>query len=239
MLGKLLKYEFKSTARTFGILYGILLLVAILGSFTMGSNIDEDSLSVITTILMVTYSVLVGAIIFITFYMIITRFYRNLLQEEGYLMHTLPVHEWQQILSKLIVAVVWLILSSIIVIASIVVFSVPFLIVVNETVSIKYVFQMFLNTFEPSYILEILKWGGIALVSCVSGILQIYMSLAIGNLANHHKKLVAVVAFFCSSIIIEFLVGFLPDYNLIFDIVFSVIFFVVTEYILRNHLNLE
>ena len=138
MLGKLLKYEFKSTARTFGILYGVLLLVAILGSFTMGTNINEDSLSVITTVLMVTYSVLVGAIIVITFYMIVTRFYRNLLQEEGYLMHTLPVHEWQQILSKLIVAVIWLILSSIIVILSIIAFSMPFLIVVNETVSIKY-----------------------------------------------------------------------------------------------------
>lgn len=263
MLGKLLKYEFKSTARTFGILYGVLLLVAIFGSLTM--NVSGDGLAVVGTVLMISYSFLIGAVIFITFYMIITRFYRNLLQEEGYLMHTLPVHEWQQILSKLIVAVCWLILSSIVVIISVVIITIPFIIVVDSTMPFKYIMQTILNSIDMNYTLQAVKWFGITLVSCVNGILQIYMALAIGNLANRHKKLMAVVAFFVTNIVVDLVEGVINNifdftastfsgyilnmvgvdvyqnvgYTLIINIVWSVIFFVITERILRNHLNLE
>ena len=52
-------------------------------------------------------------------YSVIQRFFRGLLGDEGYLMHTLPVSPWQLIGSKLLCAVVTTLLSIVVAILSI------------------------------------------------------------------------------------------------------------------------
>lgn len=109
MLGKLMKYEFRTTAIYFLPIYVVLVLVSglryvvslISQKFSNGfSAFSGFSLSAI-------YLLLALGLAITTFIVIIIRFYKNLLGTEGYLMFTLPVSVEQNILAKLIPSVVW------------------------------------------------------------------------------------------------------------------------------------
>ena len=60
------------------------------------------------------FLILLVAVFVTSFIMMIIRFYKNLLTSEGYLMFTLPVSVSKLIWSKLIVIVIWMILSVIV-----------------------------------------------------------------------------------------------------------------------------
>jgi hypothetical protein len=119
MLKKLLKYEFKATGRTFGGLYlGIAAAAVLLGimmHFTFPGeamfNVETKQVSgaaqIMAVILMIVYMGLLVAAIVLTAVTIVTRFRKNLLGGEGYLMQTLPVSSEALIASKLIAGAVW------------------------------------------------------------------------------------------------------------------------------------
>ena len=97
MLKKLLKHEFRATARTYGGLYLALLAVSVLfGASIRGWNgTNSDAYSTAVGLLSLAYTaVLIGTAV-VTVMTIVRRFYSNLLGREGYLMHTLPVTETQ------------------------------------------------------------------------------------------------------------------------------------------------
>ncbi|MBQ9166118.1 MAG: hypothetical protein IJX71_04255, partial [Oscillospiraceae bacterium] len=107
MLRKLLKYEFKSTARTFGIVYLIMILLCSLtGLLDSVSQIISVDTSISVTLIALTMLFLFSAVI-ITTVLNLNRFEKGVFKDEGYLLHTLPVRSWQIIASKLIPAVVW------------------------------------------------------------------------------------------------------------------------------------
>ena len=108
MLKQLLKYEFKATGRTYGGLYLALVALAVLSGFSLRSSSKDNFAS----LLLFAYMIVAVAVAVVSVMTIVTRFTRNLLGREGYLMHTLPVTESQLILSKLISSVVWMLCSS-------------------------------------------------------------------------------------------------------------------------------
>lgn len=114
MFGKLMKYELKSLLKGLLPLYGAILAVAlinaVMASFGIGNSID--GLPQVTAIML--YFGLCVAVAVVTFLVIIQRFYKGLLGQEGYLMFTLPVPTWQLTLSKLLGAVITTILSGIV-----------------------------------------------------------------------------------------------------------------------------
>ena len=115
MLGKLIKYEFKATGRTFLPLYGAILLVALIQRF-LGRN-NKGVFEELNTLGNFTNLALVGlfiALVVITLIVTIQRFQKNLLSDEGYLMFTLPVKIRSLIITKMLVAVTWVILSGIV-----------------------------------------------------------------------------------------------------------------------------
>ena len=86
MLGKLIKYEFKATGRTFLPLYGAILLVALIQRF-LGRN-NKGVFEELNTLGNFTNLALVGlfiALVVITLIVTIQRFQKNLLSDEGYL----------------------------------------------------------------------------------------------------------------------------------------------------------
>lgn len=101
MLKQLLKYEFKATGRTYGGLYLALVALAVLSGFSLRSSSKDNFAS----LLLFAYIIVAVAVAVVSVMTIVTRFTRNLLGREGYLMHTLPVTESQLILSKLISSV--------------------------------------------------------------------------------------------------------------------------------------
>lgn len=113
MLTKLLKYEFKATARTYGGIYLALLAAAGLIGFSLrGDRVAAQSH--VFEIGVTIYSLLVMALVIVTIVTVIQRFTKNLLGREGYLMHTLPVTETQLILSKLLTSMVWVLCSGLV-----------------------------------------------------------------------------------------------------------------------------
>ena len=124
MLAKLLKHEFKATARIFLPLYLILLIFGLINRIfnvfdIFGDSISFNMQSILSVISSIIYFTLIVAIIVMTLVIMIQRFYKNLLGDEGYLMFTLPVKPWQHIVSKLIIAMLWSGLSLIVIISSI------------------------------------------------------------------------------------------------------------------------
>ena len=90
MLSKLLKYELKATGRIFLPLFLALLLFAGINRFTL----SPDEFDAPAMISMIMYIIIMVGMFVMTFIMMIQRFYKNLLSDEGYLMLTLPVKPW-------------------------------------------------------------------------------------------------------------------------------------------------
>jgi len=128
MLGKLLKHEFRATARIFGLMYAGLLALAGMNAavlfFTGLAPINYAGVfqsvffDVMGSLLVLSYMLMLLAVIILNFVIIVVRFYR-LYGDEGYLWHTLPVSVDQHLICKLIVATVWSLASAAVVIISI------------------------------------------------------------------------------------------------------------------------
>ena len=114
MLGKLMKYEFKATARIFLPLFAALLVVAAVNRVFLAMNFMVPK--IIGTSISV---VMIIAICVIALILTLQRFYRNLLKSEGYLMFTLPVSTDSLIWSKLLVAAIWSVASFIVVLLAV------------------------------------------------------------------------------------------------------------------------
>ena len=113
MFGKLIGFEFRSSIRMLAIVWAGLVASSILFGLSLRIASSSDSFSlfsgIITTVSTVLFMALFITMIVITVMIIVQIFYKGLLGEEGYLMHTLPVKEWQLIASKGICATVYIV----------------------------------------------------------------------------------------------------------------------------------
>ena len=104
MLGKLIKHEFRATGRILLPVYLVMLLTAAL---VRGFQVLTEQTA---GEFMRALAVFGGSIL--AFVLMIYRFYKNLMTDEGYLMFTLPVTTGQLIWSKMIVSAVWLLATA-------------------------------------------------------------------------------------------------------------------------------
>ncbi|MBQ1839376.1 MAG: ABC transporter permease, partial [Ruminococcus sp.] len=110
MLGKLLKHEFRATGRIMLPLIGAELLLSVLAGFSVrGLDRIQNMNFLGVTYIMTLFVFFLGlfAVGVVALVLMIQRFYRNLLRDEGYLAMTLPVSVDEHIWSKLIVSFVW------------------------------------------------------------------------------------------------------------------------------------
>ena len=97
MLGKLIKYDLKSTSRILVIIHVFLILSALFMRFLITGRVEEDLLmasggsDVFYTLLVMVYTLVIIGASFATCMVIAIRFYRHLFSDEGYLTNTLPV----------------------------------------------------------------------------------------------------------------------------------------------------
>ena len=195
MLKKLLKYDFLASVR-----YLWMAWVALLGAATvsgLSTRLQSDSsyaglAMVLTTMLIL---LLLLAVWVLTLVQVILRFHTNLLKDEGYLMHTLPVHTWQLVLSKLLCGTAVLLLSAL---ASALAAGVwafcsnAIWDYGNAFQRIGAVFRFYGVYFDGwTTILLCCTW----LVSAVSLILNCYAALSLGQLANRNRILFAFLWF--------------------------------------------
>ena len=210
MLMKLLKHEFRATARIMGPLYLILLAAALAANLTAGL-LDADSfiLNIVSALIVMAWFVAVIGVFIVAFILMLQRFYKNLLGDEGYLMFTLPVSVHQHVWSKLIVSAVWFILTGVVVVLSVLVlaFNVSFLTDLAEV--FPKLFEQ-LNAYYAfngtAFILEglILLFAG-----CMTFSLQFYAALAVGHSFPNHKMALSVVFYFVFQFAMQILGAFL------------------------------
>ena len=99
MLGKLLKYDFRAMWKQFSMIWLAALVIALINRFTLPFNQGSGSkvAGQNEILALITMSVFVGvmcAMFVVAMVFVLTRFYKGLLGDEGYLMHTLPVQTW-------------------------------------------------------------------------------------------------------------------------------------------------
>lgn len=109
MLVKLLKYEFKDTARVIPILY---LCVAVMAVLTFIARQTGVTSFLNTTGVFLIFAAI--ALYIVTVILLIMRYYKSLYGNEGYLMFTIPVKPHLLLASKSIIAVLWMALSGIV-----------------------------------------------------------------------------------------------------------------------------
>ena len=222
MLKKLLKYEFKATARTYGGMYLALLAASVLfgGSVWRWNSTNSDAYSTLVGLLSLVYTAVIIGTVVVTIMTIVQRFYRNLLGREGYLMHTLPVTPAQLILSKLISSMVWLLCSILVIALSLGVFFLCGMLNVNGIFSdwasavrdfrlLADILQHVLNVSGFMLLLTAIEW----LATLVCSILCLYTACMIGHQFKQHFALVGIAAFVILNIVQNRLVALLPYTN--------------------------
>ncbi len=112
MLGKLMKHEFRATARIMLTVMGALAALAVLANLslrTLTKDVNDDItvLKMILILIVVFFGIGVVVTAVMAIVLMVSRFYRNLLKDEGYLMFTLPVSTHELVWSKIIVSTVW------------------------------------------------------------------------------------------------------------------------------------
>ncbi|WP_097013872.1 hypothetical protein [Anaerocolumna aminovalerica] len=260
MLGKLLKYEFKATSRILIPLYLILLITTGMNRLILLLDIFEGSLMIIPVIMKTLFILSVITIFITAFILMIYRFYKNLLSDEGYLMFTLPAKTHQLIISKYLATLTWLLVSIIIIIGSAV-------LAIGTPENIKLVLNNlneFLIQFEASgnnTTVTIITLLLFCLTSFITYISLIYASIAIGQLFTKNRLVGAFISYIGISTLMQLLLllllvmtnvfrSIITNGNnmiplklllgiIVYQIVVSIIFFITTNRIFQKKLNLE
>lgn len=194
MLAKLIKYEIKGTARLFVPLYITLLLFAlfnrIINPFELLESAEGFSLQVLFGFLsVVAYFILIVGTLVMTLVIMVQRFYKNLLGDEGYLMFTLPVEAWKHIISKLLVAMLWTVLSFATALCSVMIL----IKVDNLFGEIQKVIDQFIELFGKRTLVVMPLY---AIIALASSILMVYAAISLGHMFSRHKLLASFGMYF-------------------------------------------
>ena len=109
MLRKLIKHELRATVRVMGPMHLLMLAAAVGGNIAVYHLVESDAavLNMVGVFLLMVFVAAIAGAFIVSFVLMIQRFYKNLLRDEGYLMMTLPVTVHEHVLSKLIVSIIW------------------------------------------------------------------------------------------------------------------------------------
>lgn len=201
MLRKLLKHEFRATGRIMLPMYLILLVTAV-GSNLAGRGMLDGRyhiLNILGVLIITAFGIAICGALLMSFVLMIQRFYKNLLQDEGYVMLTLPVSIHQHIWSKLIVSSVWFIITGLAVILACCITAFDITIIKEILQGLGELFQE-LRKVQAYYAINgtaiLMELIALAFLSLVAMCLQFYAALAAGHSLPSHKMAWSVAWYF-------------------------------------------
>lgn len=218
MLGKLLKHEFRATGRIMLPVFAVLGVLALLFNFSvrMIDRVDSTLLQLLFGLIIFAFVAGVIAAEIIVLVLMINRFYKNLLGDQGYLMFTLPANVHELVWSKLIVSFVWFWLTNLVI-----------LLIIAATVfsfSAADLGAFFAQLPSWSELRAILAEAGVRggdlvlivleyllfiLLSGLTMCLHFYAAMSLGHSFSDHKGLYSVLFFIAISFALSFLSTFL------------------------------
>lgn len=204
MLGKLIRYDLKASAKIFLLFHLVYLVACLLGRIFFINRMDfidapEDSLIAPLAIVICLVTVSIVAVNFCSWLMVTFRFYRNLFSREGYLSWTLPVSGIRHLWAKIISGCVLMWIDTAVIALGL------FLLLSGRNVTEAYALiaddmtealgvtigTFFLYTFLLS------------LISCISTVISSYFCVAVGQLFPNHRVLWAVATYFILSFVLQ------------------------------------
>ncbi len=209
MLGKLMKHEFRATGRIMLPVLAAMVLLALLANLSIrglaGGLSDIPVLRFMFILIVVFFGIGIIATGVMAVVIMVSRFYRNLLKDEGYLMFTLPVSVHGQIWSKLIVSMVWFLATAL------VIFLVMSLTTLNiANTNLEMIIQNFPSWAEVRDFLEesgllrplirvFLQGNLMSIIGTLTVCLHFYAAMALGHMFSKDKILLSVVFFIAIS----------------------------------------
>ena len=224
MLGKLFKYENKAVSKLLTPMALAVIILPVLGAlilkiqFVFGDKFENGS--IISSIFSLASGIMIFFIViatisacFISLFILMQRYYKNLFSDEGYLTFTLPVKTSSIILSKLFTAALWSVIIAICTIIGVITFaffgtSASF---VNHEVvdgfceAFKQIFEFYFigGSVQIVFLIELLIN---IIVSLFTNILLMYLAITIGcQIAKKHKVLASIGMYFVISSVVSVL----------------------------------
>ncbi len=211
MLKKLMKHELRATGRIMLPLFLLVIVSSALANistrFLMES--DHDFLNLLGILLLTVFVLAIMAMCVMAFVLMIQRFYKSLLQDEGYVMMTLPVSVHQHVWSKLLTSLLWYIGAA-------VVSALAIVILVFDIDFVKQITRFFRDLVEmlPKLDMDALHIAVFAfemlllmLVGAAASCLLFYAALSVGHSFPNHKILLSVAFYFGIQFGLQLLFG--------------------------------
>lgn len=208
MLAKLIKYDLKSMLRTMFPLWAAVLVVSILFGIQLiiiapdqGATFMDGQNGILFLILSLLLFGVFTAMFVLNIIVVIQRFWRGLLKEEGYLMFTLPVSTRFLIISKALSA---LIINMISVVAS---FLCIFLIVTLGAFATRNNLSVFwfvdlwnsiMDSLDGSILDKtgwVLYWIIVGLLNLLDNTYHAYAAMSIGQMSNKNRFITSIIAY--------------------------------------------
>ena len=212
MLGKLMQYEIKSCGRIFFPFYIMGLIFSLIAALFINFDNYEHNFSVLYIVGIFAGLALFIAAIVLTILLIVQRFNKGLLEDEGYLMFTLPVSQKTLVLSKFLTSLLFIILTSIVGMIWIALVSVMVGYKMSDVIDFGYGLKnmgSILSKYAGGILFYILSY----IVNYSVFILTIYLAITICHLPklSKHKVLSGLVAMIVLTII-QSAIGGIFDY---------------------------
>lgn len=263
MLGKLLKYDFKNLYKTLLPIYLITVVITVLTVILNNLSDTSNLFSALNVLMILSYVVILMVLIVGTFFLSIRDFYLDFATERGYLINTLPVKKSTIITSKFITGVTTMITSLVVMFISIII-----LVIGNgEWSGFANGVADFFKDIPSDAVVMLILVAVLMIVAYISGFAVCYLSIALGQLKNTNKLGFSLLAYIILYVIYEmyftsalvFIGKISPDFvrsldneigaiasvNILFGILIGLIIIItaiitpITNYILKNKLNLE
>lgn len=260
MLGKLMKYEWKSTWK---LLVPANLLIVIMTFFACVTvridffeyNNNAVNFAAVMIILMYVLSMfvaMIGSAIYLIYH-----FYSSTYGDQGYLLHTLPVDKHHIIIAKVVVSAAWVLISSFLVYVSVL-----FLFNADRDILSQFIDVlegMVARTYDDKISGFAIIMALIALlVEMLARVLKVTACISLGQISSNHKLLAAFAFYFAIYIAQQIVntfhfvvLGYIYDktgtweigpsweYALITGLIYTVVFYLITWYVMDRKLNLD
>lgn len=208
MLSKLIKYEFKATARTFAPIYAILLVLALANrltdSFVRTDELPGLRVPLITLLFIAFFAAAIASLV-----VVLSRFWNNLLGREGYLMHTLPTTPAHHVWAKLIVSTVWFFATAVVITGA--VFILTSYSSLWDGIDLRFFTDLFAAlSREGATVQSIIMCAELVILAVIAtaySILLFYFAMSVGQTSNNHKVWASIGVYVGLEIVLQNILG--------------------------------
>lgn len=184
MLGKVLKYDIKAMGKVLSMIYAADICVAIVSKLAWFLATKMAAIQFLAIFIDMFFIFLMLATILFTLVISVKHFYTNMLRDEGYLTHTLPVKKSTLVNSKIIASFIFFVISILV-------------IVISVAIAHYDVLNMFINAVTTQ--LAAISFPALPFlcvliaIAYLIALLLCYTAMSIANLHNSNKLVFSAV----------------------------------------------